>query len=360
MFLKNAWYVAALQHEVDRGLHATRMLGEDLVLYRREDGAVAALEDACPHRKLPLSMGRLQGDTIECGYHGLTFDCSGQCVRAPGVSHIPKAAVVRSYPAVERYGLVWVWMGDPALADASRIMEVAHWGDPAWGVNRGDAMTVQCNYLYVTDNLLDPSHVSWVHQTSFGNAAIVGEPLKTEVKDDCVVVSRWMRDVEVAPFYAKFVKFRGNCDRKQHYEVHFPSHALIKAIFTPAGAAADSEPFHDDVFLMDSYNFMTPVDEDTTRYYWFQMRNFSPDDAEVSRQFSEDVRHAFEEDRAVLTAVHAGMAKSPSKLDLPLDSGPLRFRRKLRQLIEAEQADVAAEAAAAVPAARSAAALQEA
>jgi len=104
---------------------------------------------------------------------------------------------------------------------------------------------------------------------------------------------------------------------------------------------------------------MTPVDEETTRYYWFQMRNFSPEDEEVSRQFSEDVRHAFEEDRAVLAAVHAGMAKSPSKLDLPLDSGPLRFRRKLRQLIEAEQAG-AAPGADAAQTPRSAAALQEA
>ncbi|HEY9571937.1 MAG TPA: Rieske 2Fe-2S domain-containing protein, partial [Pusillimonas sp.] len=198
MFLKNAWYVAALDSEVGRNLHAARILGEDIVLYRKQDGSVAALEDACPHRKLPLSMGRLQGDDVECGYHGLTFDCSGSCVRAPGIAHIPKAAVVRSYAVAERYGLVWVWMGDAALADPARIVEVAHWGDPAWGMNRGEALTVQCNYRYLTDNLLDPSHVSWVHQTSFGNASIVGQPLQVAVNDDGVLVSRWMRDVEVA------------------------------------------------------------------------------------------------------------------------------------------------------------------
>jgi phenylpropionate dioxygenase-like ring-hydroxylating dioxygenase large terminal subunit len=338
MFLKNAWYVAANDHEVGRHLHATRILGEDIVLYRTLDGRISALEDACPHRKLPLSMGRLLDDTIECGYHGLVFDCSGSCVRAPGLAHAPARAVVRSYPSVERYGLVWIWMGETEKADPSTIMQVEHWGDPAWGVNRGDAMTVRCNYQYLTDNLLDPSHVSWVHQTSFGNAAMIGEPLHTQVNEDGVVVSRWMRDVEVAPFYAKFVKFAGNCDRKQHYEVRVPSHALIKAIFTPAGTGTDTEPFHSDAFLMDSYNFLTPIDESTTRYYWFQMRNFSPDDEDVSRQFAEDVRHAFSEDRAVLEAVHAGMAKSPSKMNLPLDAGPLRFRQKLQALIAAEQA----------------------
>lgn len=337
MFLKNAWYVAALEQEVGRGLHAVKILGENIVLYRKTNEQVVALEDSCPHRRLPLSLGRLQGDTVECGYHGLVFDCSGDCVLAPGMKHPPKAAVVRSYPCAERYGLVWIWMGDPQRADPSTIVTVDHWGDPAWGMNRGDAMTLQCNYLYVTDNLLDPSHVSWVHQSSFGNADIVGTPLQIDIQDNGVTVSRWMRDVEVAPFYAQFVRFSGRCDRKQHYEVRYPSHAVIRAIFKPAGKGTDYPPFHDDVFLMDSYNFMTPVDENNTRYYWFQMRNFSPNDDDVSRQFSEDVRHAFEEDRAVLNAVHAGMAKNPSTFNLPLDAGPLRFRRTMQELINAER-----------------------
>lgn len=338
MFLKNAWYVAASDHEIGRRLHPCKILGEDVVLYRKQNGTVAALEDACPHRKLPLSMGRLlDDDGVECGYHGLVFDCSGSCVKAPGMGKPAKQAVVHSYPVAERYGLVWIWMGDPDKADPDDILNVEHWGDPAWGVNRGDAMTVNCNYLYLTDNLLDPSHVSWVHQTSFGNSDIVGHPLQTQVDEDRVLVSRWMKNVEVAPFYAKFVKFSGNCDRKQHYEIRVPSHAVIKAIFTPAGTASDTEPFHPNVFLMDSYNFLTPVDESTTRYFWFQLRNFSPDDEEVSRQFARDVRHAFEEDRVVLEAVHAGMAKSPSRLNLPQDAGPLRFRQKIQALIDAER-----------------------
>src|SRR3546814_12097795 len=95
-------------------------------------------------------------------------------------------------------------------------------GDPAWGMNRGEALTVQCNYRYLTDNLLDASHVSWVHQTSFGNESIVGKPLQVAVNDDGVMVSRWMSAVEVAPFSAKFVKFNGNCDGTQPVEVRFP------------------------------------------------------------------------------------------------------------------------------------------
>ncbi len=338
MYLKNAWYVAAWDHELGRDPLAATIIEERIVLYRKTDGKPAALEDACPHRKLPLSMGRIKGDEIECGYHGLTFDSTGACTRAACVGRVPTTAHVRSYPIEERYGLLWVWMGEARKADPSTILRVAHWGDPAWGLNRGDSMTIECNYLYMTDNLLDPSHVAWVHQSSFGNEDCENAELSTVVTDAGVTVSRWMNDTAPAPFYAPYLKFTGNCDRKQHYEVHFPAHAIIKAIFVPAGTGGEDRPLHPDVFLMDSYNFMTPIDENRTRYYWFQMRNFSPDDANVSAEFAASVRGAFEEDRAIMQAVHRGMANKRSpNIDLKIDLGPLRFRRRLAQLIAAEQ-----------------------
>ncbi|UCI32244.1 aromatic ring-hydroxylating dioxygenase subunit alpha [Mesorhizobium sp. B4-1-4] len=344
MFLRNCWYVAAWDHEVADRLVPTQILGEDIVLYRRTDGQVAALEDACPHRKLPLSMGRIKGDTVECGYHGLTFDSTGTCTRVPGAEKIPHVACVRSYPIAERYGLLWIWMGEAAKADPALIFEVDHWGDPAWGVNRGESMSLDCNYLYMTDNLLDPSHVSWVHQSSFGGVqAMEDAPLETTVGADGVTVWRWVVDAEPAPFYAPFLKFSGKCDRKQHYEVRYPSNAIIKAIFVPARTGGEGKPLHEDVFLMDSYNFMTPVDENQTKYYWFQMRNFAPDDLEVSRQFATSVRGAFDEDRVVLNAVHKGMAnKHTPNLDLKIDVGPLRFRRNLAKLIASESQELAA------------------
>lgn len=345
MYLRNSWYVAAWDHEVGSGLFPVKMLGEEIVLYRKLNGAVAALENACPHRKLPLSMGRIKGDVVECGYHGLTFDSTGTCTRVPGAEKIPHVACVRSYEVHERYGLLWVWMGDADKADPARIFEVDHWGDPAWGLNRGDSMAIDCHYLYMTDNLLDPSHVAWVHQSSFGNAATEEAALETTVGENGVTVWRWMLDVEPAPFYAPYLKFKGKCDRKQHYEVHYPSNAIIKAIFCPSGTGGEGRPLHEDTFLMDSYNFMAPIDENTTKYYWFQMRNFAPDDADISAQFAASVRGAFDEDRAVLTAVHKGMAeKRTPNLDLKIDVGPMRFRRNLAKRIEAEQAQkVAAE-----------------
>ncbi|MEJ0085666.1 MAG: aromatic ring-hydroxylating dioxygenase subunit alpha [Pseudomonadota bacterium] len=337
--LRNAWYAAEASSVVTNNLLGVRMLGEDVLLYRKEDGQVAALEDACPHRKVPLSMGRRCGDYVECGYHGLTFDASGSCVRSPATGSIPARARVRSYPVAERYGLIWVWMGNAELADPQTIFHVDNWGDPEWGCTAIDSMVVACNYLYITDNLLDPTHVAWVHRSSFGDSACAETPLETAVLANGVAVSRWMLDVEVAPFYAKFVKFTGRADRQQFYEVRFPSHAVIRAVFAPAGAGGPEGRDCPDTFRMDSYNFMTPVDEHTTRYFWFQTRNFAPDDEQVSASFATSVRAAFEEDKRILEVVDKGM-QSPRtpNIDLPSDAGPTRFRRRLAVLIRAEEA----------------------
>lgn len=345
MFVRNAWYVAAWSSEIGDALTPVRMLDEAIVLTRMSDGRVTALEDSCPHRKLPLSMGRRRGDTVECGYHGLTFDCTGTCTRVPGAERVPHRARVRSYPAHERYGMVWLWMGEAALADPALIFQVENWGDPSWGVNAGDAMEVDCNYLYLTDNLLDPTHVAWVHPTSFGNAACEETPLETTVAENAVTVWRWMRAVEPAPFYKPFLRFEGLCDRKQHYEVHAPCHAIIRAIFVPAGCGGEGQPLHQDAFVMDSYNFMTPVDERRTRYFWFQHRNFAPDDPDVSAVFAKSVRGAFEEDRVVLEAVQQGMdAMRTPNLDLGIDLGPKRFRQMVaRRIAEEPQSREAAE-----------------
>jgi phenylpropionate dioxygenase-like ring-hydroxylating dioxygenase large terminal subunit len=345
VFVKSAWYVVAWDYEVTRELRPATILGERVVLYRTQAGEPVALEDACMHRKLPLSMGRLKGDEIECGYHGMVYDCSGQCTHVPGARRVPPKARVRSYPTASRFGLVWIWMGDAERANRNSIFAVEHWDDPAWGRNSGGSMTVRSNYLLVTDNLLDPSHVTWVHRTSFGNAEAEGGevPVETTELATGVLASRWMRNVEVAPFYTPLVRFKGRCDRLQHYEVRYPSHAIIRAVFVPAGAGDTTGADHPDAMIMDSYNFLTPVDENETRYFWFQTRNFLPGDEQLSASMDEGVRAAFAEDRIVLEAVHEGLRNQvTSNLDLAGDRAPLLFRKRLAQMITAERSNQAA------------------
>ena len=339
MYLRNAWYVAALSGEIERELKPLRILGEDIVFYRTRTGKPVALEDACPHRKLPLSKGSLKEDEVECGYHGLTFNCAGRCVAAPTQEMIPPTAVVRSYPVADKWGLLWIWMGNPELAGEQDILAIENFSNPEWHITGGDMMTCNCHYLYLTDNLLDPSHVAWVHRSSFAAQGTDGTPLETADVDNGLVVYRWLYDCEPPPFYAPLVKFKGNCDRLQHYEVRYPSIAINKSIFTPAGEGGPGKPLGSRAYVMISYNFLTPVDEDVTRYHWLQQRNTGPDDEEVTRQIAAGARTAFLEDRDILKAVHKGIANETSRhINLGLDAGSLKFRRTLDKMIAAEQA----------------------
>ena len=162
-FPLNAWYVAAWSHEVGRREPLARTVcNKRMVLWRKADASIAALEDACWHRLLPLSMGSLEGDDVVCRYHGLAFDGKGQCTRMPSQDTLNPAARVRSYPVVDRYRFVWVWPGDPALADPALVPDL-HWNDdPEWAGD-GKTLFAKCDYRLFVDNLMDLTHESFVH-----------------------------------------------------------------------------------------------------------------------------------------------------------------------------------------------------
>ena len=336
-YLKNAWYVAALSPEVGRILKPVRLLSESIVLYRMQNGEAVALEDACPHRKLPLSMGRIKGDAVECGYHGLTFDCSGTCVDAATQARIPPMAKVRSYPVRDQYGLLWIWMGDPDQALHTPIIDIPTYNNPAWHITQGESMQVACHYLWLVDNLLDPSHVAWVHRSSFAGAGTDNTPLELTVTAKGVISSRWLLNQPPPPFYAPLVKFKGNADRLQHYEVQYPSLAVNMGIYTPAGQGGVNLQEGPNTYRMISYNFLTPIDEDHTQYFWLQHRNTDPQDQSITQSNAIGARAAFEEDRQILEAVHLGMKnKTTPNTGLLLDVAANRFRKGLSDLIAKE------------------------
>ncbi len=339
MFLKNAWYVAGWSSDFKQELKAERYLDESIVLYRRSDGSPVALENACPHRKVPLSMGKIIDDNIECGYHGLTFNGLGKCVLAPTQpGSIPPRAHVKSYPVFDRYKLLWIWMGDPELADPEKIFFVENYENPEWGYTDGGVLDIECNYLWIADNLLDPSHVAWVHVTTFAGAGTEDQPLEIEKTPDGVIVSRWISGKLPSPYYAKLVKFEGPCDRLQHYEMQFPAIGVNKSIYTPVGTGGKGFKPGPKTLINISYNFMTPISEEKTRYFWFQHRNTEPQNKEVSEQMNKGAYYAFEEDRDILVAVHNGMSnKETPNIDLGLDAGAKLFRRSLSKRIEEEE-----------------------
>jgi phenylpropionate dioxygenase-like ring-hydroxylating dioxygenase large terminal subunit len=160
-FPLNAWYAAAWDVELGRKLTARTICGKPLVMYRKQDGSAVALADACWHRLLPLSRGELHGDNVICGYHGLEFDDTGRCVYMPSQDTINPSACVKSYPVVERHRFLWVWPGDPAMADPALVPDL-HWNDhPDWAAD-GKVIHVKCDYRLVLDNLMDLTHETYV------------------------------------------------------------------------------------------------------------------------------------------------------------------------------------------------------
>ena len=129
-FLYESWYVAGWSADFEQTLTPLTILNEKIVIFRTTKGDAVALEDACPHRKLPLSCGQLNDDRVACGYHGLTFDKTGRCVNAPTQPNAIPNIRVKSYPLEDRFGLLWIWMGEPTAADPDTIFHVDNYEMP--------------------------------------------------------------------------------------------------------------------------------------------------------------------------------------------------------------------------------------
>ena len=203
----------------------------------RPTAQVAALEDACWHRLVPLSKGRLEGDTLVCGYHGLKYNAQGRCTFMPSQETINPSACVRAYPVVERHRFIWLWMGDPALADPALVPDM-HWNhDPAWAGD-GKTIHVKCDYRLVVDNLMDLTHETFVHGSSIGNDAVAEAPFDVTHGEKTVTVTRWMKGIEAPPFWAKQLQKPGPVDRWQIIRFEAPCTVNIDVGVAPAGTGA--------------------------------------------------------------------------------------------------------------------------
>ncbi len=237
-FPLNAWYPAAWSREVQPALVQRTVCGQDVVLYRRPNGGVAALEDACWHRLLPLSMGRLVGDEVVCGYHGLVFNASGRCTHMPAQKTINPAACVRSYPVVERHRLVWIWPGDPALADPADLPDF-HWNDGAeWKGEGGTFYSLKCDWRLVVDNLMDLTHETYVHSGSIGHDAILDTPFEVTHTDRAATMTRWMIDIDAPPFWGGLLGQPGRVDRWQIVTFQSPAVVVGDVGVAPTGTGA--------------------------------------------------------------------------------------------------------------------------
>lgn len=348
-WIRNRWYVAAWDSEVDREPLARTICGEPVMLYRKLDRSVVAMRDACPHRLLPLSMGIKEGDSIRCRYHGLVLGSDGRAEQMPVKSErVNKAICATLYPVAERHRFIWVWIGDPALADPATIPDFWPCSTPGWAFD-GGYYRIACDYRLAIDNLMDLSHETYVHQGSIGQLEINETPIETETRGDEVIVRRWMPDIEPPPFWRDALRYDGQVDRWQICYFLPPSSVLIDVGVAPVGAGATPES-HDmgaRGFVIDA---LTPETETSSHYFWGMARNFDVDDTGFTARMKAQQGSVFREDVEVLEAQQRSIEANP---DLKLraysiDQGGVRARRVIDRLIAAANASAVAREAALV------------
>jgi phenylpropionate dioxygenase-like ring-hydroxylating dioxygenase large terminal subunit len=210
---RNQWYVIAFSSEVARQPLARMILGDPVVLYRGENGTPVALFDRCPHRGMRLSNGgKLIDDAIQCTYHGLEFNPDGRCRKIPSGGEISNLMRVLSYPLVEIWNWIWIWPGDPAKADPALIPDHHALGltDPSLHAYSGLFLPMDCNYLHAYENLVEATHVSYLHHQYVDTGNVALQPYEEESSEDRVTTIRSFKDEPVHP-YAK-MSYGLNCD----------------------------------------------------------------------------------------------------------------------------------------------------
>lgn len=341
MFLKNTWYVACTPDEIDGKPLGRRVCGEKIVFFRGPEGKVAAVEDFCPHRGAPLSLGFVKEGQLVCGYHGLAMGTDGKCAGMPGqrVNAIP---AIRTFPVEERYGFIWVWTGDAELADPAKIHHLEWADNPEWAYG-GGLYHINCDYRLMIDNLMDLTHETYVHATSIGQPEIEEAAPKTRTEGDVVTTSRFMENVMPPPFWA--AALRGNgladdvlCDRWQICRFTPPSHVLIEVGVAHAGKGGyDAPPEHKAGSIV--VDFITPETETSIWYFWGMARNFKPHDKELTETIRVGQGKIFGEDLEMLEAQQASLLANPGRriLKLNIDAGGVQSRQVIDRLLEEEK-----------------------
>jgi len=348
MFPKNAWYVACTPNEIDDKPLGRRVCGEAIVFYRGPDGQVAALEDFCPHRGAPLSLGKVVEGRLVCGYHGLEMGCDGKTIAMPG-QRVRGFPAIRSFPAVERHGFVWVWPGDPAQADPAKIHHLDWAESPEWAYG-GGLYHIQCDYRLMVDNLMDLTHETYVHATSIGQKEIDEAAPTTKTEGDEVITSRFMNGIIAPPFWK--MALRGNglpddqpVDRWQICRFTPPSHVMIEVGVALAGHGGYDAPpeLKASSIVVD---FITPETETSIWYFWGMARRFKPQDEALTASIREGQGKIFSEDLEMLERQQKNLLAHPERslLKLNIDAGGVQSRRVLERITAQEQSPQAAAA----------------
>jgi vanillate O-demethylase monooxygenase subunit len=295
-------------------------------VYRTSDGSLTALEDRCCHRLAPLSLGRKEGDCVRCGYHGLKFDARGQCVEVPGLAQVPPGARVKTYPLVVKNKWVFVWMGEPARADVAQLPDNFSNDHPGWR-NQPGYLHYDTDYQLICDNLLDFSHLSYVHEKTLGGSPMIAQA-RADIEDIVrgIRVTRRVPNVPAPPFYQRFRHFDTMLNRWFIYDFVLPGTLLMHSGGAPVGDASGDMR---NAVQLHSCQTLTPETATTTHYFFQQSHRAGAGDQKIVQSIYDSLVMAFNEDRAMITAQAQAVARSPGAKMMPLamDAALIRYRR---------------------------------
>lgn len=342
-YLRNHWYVVAHAFEIETSKPIARTIcDEPVVIYRGEDGVVGMLNDRCPHRRAPLSLGEVCGTAIACGYHGIQINRDGSCAHIPGGLTPPKNFSVRSYPVIEQHGFIWAWLGEKE-ADPSIIPNFFENDHPEWAPVPG-YLNIACNYQLMVDNILDLTHVVFVHKTTLAGGGVTETPLEVKVEGDRVFSQRLMYDVDTAPIFAAALGLKDKIDRWQIFEYEPPMY--VKITLGAKAAGADTPMGHPVHRVLNAF---TPETENRIHYFWSTPRSWGLDDEKADHLYKSMIEEAFNEDKRIVEAQQIYIGSDPNNVPLvglPFDKAGNSARRILKRLMDEEQAESVARQAA--------------
>lgn len=339
-YVRNAWYVAAWTHELDDGKpHAITILDQRIVMYRGASGKLVALEDRCVHRLAPLSLGRCEGDRLRCMYHGLLFDTAGEVIEIPGQDTIPAQARVKSYPLVARHSWLWIWMGDPKSADPGLIPPTVGFDDPDYILGHGH-LDYAAEACLINDNLLDFSHLSYVHAASFG-ATETWARVRPNVAplDRGVRVGRWITG-EKGPAGRSG---RDGLDSYSSYDFLVPGVLLMWSGSFAAGTAERANFGVPDLAeAVSGVTFtsqaVTPTGNRSARYFFSWGPHRRHGDEALRDTLMGIAAMAFGEDRSIIEAQQKVIDATPDPRIMPTtaDRGVILYNRLVERMARQE------------------------
>ncbi len=288
MMFTNVWYVAEFSANLTDKPRQMRMLGRDFVLFRDADGKAACLSDVCPHRGARLGRGKCHEDgSISCPFHGWHFDASGQCTRIPSQADpdgdIPAGAKVDSYPTQEKYGLVWVFLGDD-LDKAVPIYEMPEYDNPEWRmVTFEDVWACNLHWSKMTD--LDHVHLPIVHGIEFGGENPIRPP---------------DHQIEQTPYgFRTRIVSRPTVTKGKWKEMRSErSEVVSRLAFMLPGFTLNGKV---DIGGAGSgwqncfYEISTPIDEETTQMRWLFFRSFMLEPENDKEHLKRNLRNIFQD-----------------------------------------------------------------